>query len=211
MRIKWIGHACFLITSEGGAKIITDPYMRSPYIKYEEIREKADIVLISHDHDDHNNPAAVMGKPQIVKETGEREVKGIKIKGIPSFHDTEGGRLRGKNIIFCFEVDGMRICHLGDLGHTLSPETVKEIGDVDILLIPVGGTFTIGPEEAEEVVKALKPKIIIPMHYKTEYCLYPLKDVSEFTKGKEAREGGKEIEIKKEDLPEKPTIIVMKP
>ena len=208
MRIKFIGHACFLITSESGVKIITDPYMKSPYIKYEDIKDEADIVLISHDHEDHNNPKAVKGKPKIVKEIGETEIKGIKIKGIQSFHDTEKGKLRGKTIIYKFEVDGIKICHLGDLGHTLDEEKVKEIGEVDILLIPVGGTFTIGPDEAWEVVKALNPKIIIPMHYKTQYCLYPLKEVKEFTKGKE-KEEGKEIEIK--ELPTEQTIITLKP
>ncbi len=115
MKIKWLGHASFLITSDSGIKIITDPYETGGGLSYGEIKESADIVTVSHDHFDHNNVAAVPGNPQVVK--GTAEVKGIEFKGISTYHDEAKGGQRGKNTILCFEVDGIRVCHLGDLGH----------------------------------------------------------------------------------------------
>ena len=134
MKIKWLGHACFLITAEDGTRIITDPYESGGNIKYDKIAEAADIVVISHQHYDHNDARAVKGKPVIVTES--QKAKGIEFKGVESFHDTSGGRQRGPNTIFCFTVDKIKVCHLGDLGHDLSAEQVSDIGEVDILLIP---------------------------------------------------------------------------
>ena len=115
MKIKWLGHASFLIISDSGLKIITDPYVTGGDLSYGQIKESADIVTVSHDHTDHNNVAAVQGSPRVVR--GAAEVKGIKFNGIPTYHDDTGGGKRGKNTIICFEIDGMRVCHLGDLGH----------------------------------------------------------------------------------------------
>lgn len=120
MKIKWLGHASFLVTSEEGKKIITDPYSIAGGISYSPINESADIVTISHDHRDHNNDEAVAGNPQVIREEGIRKVKGIEFKGIPSYHDVARGSQRGNNIIFCFTVDGINVCHLGDLGHLLN-------------------------------------------------------------------------------------------
>ena len=132
MKVKWLGHACFLITSTGGLRIITDPYMNNAGLNYKSINDKADIVTVSHDHADHNNTATVSGQPQIVKTAGVKEVKGIKIKGIPTYHDESKGRERGDNIIFCFTLDNINLCHLGDLGHRLSQEELGQIGQVDV-------------------------------------------------------------------------------
>jgi len=213
MKIKWLGHASFLITSDTGIRVITDPYATGGGIKYGEITESADIVTVSHGHSDHNNVAAVGGKPEVISKTGITRVKGIEFKGIPSYHDETGGRQRGNNIIFCFGVDGMKVCHLGDLGHQLSDKQVSDLGGVDILLIPVGGYYTIDAKVATQVCNQLKPKVIIPMHFKTDKCAYPISSVDEFLKGKE---GVKKLdasgaEFKREELPDTAQIIVLKP
>ena len=130
MKIKWLGLASFLITSDSRTRIITDPYETGGDLSYGEIRESADIVTVSHEHFDHNNVAAVQGNPQILRKMGEAEVKGIRFKGVGSLHDDVGGKERGKNTIFWFDVDGVKVCHLGDLGHQLSTEQVRAIGSV---------------------------------------------------------------------------------
>lgn len=167
MKIKWLGHSCFLITSASGIKIITDPFKSGDPINYSEVNESADVVLISHEHFDHNYPAAVKGTPIIIKATGNSEAKGIIFKGIPVFHDDTNGSQRGKNTIFVFEMEGVRICHLGDLGHSLNNQQIADIGKVDIVFIPVGGLYTIDCATASEVISKLSPKVAIPMHFLT--------------------------------------------
>ncbi|GAH71186.1 unnamed protein product, partial [marine sediment metagenome] len=213
MKIKWLGHASFLITSDAGTKIITDPYVTGGGLSYGEIKESADIVTVSHGHGDHNNVAAVQGNPAVVKEVAPVEIKGIKFNGIPTYHDSAGGKERGNNIIFCFEVDGMRVCHLGDLGHQLGDKEVAELGKVDILLIPVGGFFTIDASVATEVCSKLTPKVIIPMHYKNDRCAFPIAGVDEFLQGKAgvSRLDTSEVEFKPGELPATTQIIVLKP
>jgi L-ascorbate metabolism protein UlaG (beta-lactamase superfamily) len=212
MKVKWLGHASFLITSNGGIRIMTDPYMPNERLTYGEIKESADIVTVSHEHLDHNNVAAVQGNPEVVKETAE--AGGIKFKGIPTYHDDAGGSQRGKNIIFCFEVDGIRVCHLGDLGHSLSDKQVTGLGSVDILLTPVGGNFTIDAKVATEVCGRLSPKVIIPMHYRNERCPnFPVAGVDDFLKGKKGvkKLDTSEAEFKQGELPATTQIIVLKP
>lgn len=213
MKIKWLGHASFLITSDAGTKIITDPYVAGGGLSYGEIKESADIVTVSHGHGDHNNVAAVQGNPAVVKEVAPVEIKGIKFNGIPTYHDSAGGKERGNNIIFCFEVDGMRVCHLGDLGHQLGDKEVAELGKVDILLIPVGGFFTIDASVATEVCSKLTPRVIIPMHYKNDRCVFPIAGVDEFLQGKAgvSRLDASEVEFKPGELPATAQIIVLKP
>jgi len=213
MKIKWLGHASFLITSDAGTKIITDPYVAGGGLSYGEIKESADIVTVSHGHGDHNNVAAVQGNPAVVKEVAPVELKGIKFNSIPTYHDSAGGKERGNNIIFCFEVDGMRVCHLGDLGHQLGDKEVAELGKVDILLIPVGGFFTIDASVATEVCSKLTPKVIIPMHYKNDRCVFPIAGVDEFLQGKAgvSRLDASEVEFKPGELPATAQIIVLKP
>jgi L-ascorbate metabolism protein UlaG (beta-lactamase superfamily) len=211
MKIKWLGHACFLITSDTGLKIITDPYETGGDLSYGQIKESADIVTVSHDHTDHNNVAAVQGNPMVVR--GAASIKGIEFKGIPTYHDETGGRQRGRNTILCFEVDGMRLCHLGDLGHQLSDSQVAELGTVDILLIPVGGFYTIDAKVATQLCDRLKPKVIIPMHYKTAKCAYPITGVEEFLKGKKgvSRLNTSQVEFKPGELPPTTQIVVLNP
>jgi L-ascorbate metabolism protein UlaG (beta-lactamase superfamily) len=208
-----LGHASFLITSDTGTKIITDPYATAADLKYGGITESADIVTVSHDHSDHSNVATVRGKPEVVRGIGATKAKGIEFKGIASHHDEAGGSKRGKNTIFCFEVDGIRVCHLGDLGHRLSDKQVSELGGVDILLIPVGGYYTIDAKVATQVCDQLKPKVIIPMHFKTDKCGFPITGVGEFLRGKEAvkKLNASEVEFKQEELPTTTQIIVLQP
>lgn len=204
MKIKWLGHASFLVTSEEGKRIITDPYCVTSGISYAPINESADVVTISHDHEDHNNDRAVKGNPQVIRGDGIRKVKGIEFKGISSYHDAARGSQRGNNIIFCFTVDGINVCHLGDLGHLLSDKQIADIGPVDILLLPVGGYFTIDAKQATAIYQSLKARIVIPMHYKTSKCGYPISKVDEFLKGKENVRNldSSETEYKKDNLPE---------
>jgi len=213
MKIKWLGHASFLITSDDGIKIITDPYVTGGDLSYGEIKESADIVTVSHEHSDHNNVATVQGNPRVVRGTVAVEVKGIAFKGIPTYHDDAGGKLRGKNTIFCFEGDGIRVCHLGDLGHQLSAQQVAELGAVDVLLIPVGGYYTIDAKVATEVCNQLKPRVVIPMHYRNDRCAFPIAGVDEFLRGKEgvSRLDTSEVELKQGQLPPDTRIIVLKP
>ena len=146
MKIKYLGHACFMITSDTGMKIITDPFTTGNDLTYGKIKETADIVTVSHDHFDHNNVSEVRGNPRVVR--GTTEVKGIEFRGTTTYHDDAEGQLRGKNTIFCFEVDGIRTCHSGDLGHQLNAQQAAELGNIDLLLIPVGGFYTIDAKVA---------------------------------------------------------------
>jgi len=211
MNIKWLGHASFLITSDSGIRIITDPYEVGSGLSYGQIKESADIVTVSHDHSDHNNVAVVQGSPKVVR--GTANVKGIEFKGVPTYHDEAKGQQRGKNTIFCFEVDGIKICHLGDLGHQLSDKQVAEIGSVDILLVPVGGYYTIDDRVATEVCNQLNPRVVIPMHYKTAKCDFPIASVGEFlkSKGEVTRLDASEVEFKSGVLPSSTQIIVLQP
>ncbi|MDH4211815.1 MAG: MBL fold metallo-hydrolase [candidate division WOR-3 bacterium] len=213
MKILFLGHAAFLITSEAGVRIITDPYKPGCFdggIKYEPITEEANIVSISHEHDDHNE-TAIAGDPSFVRGTGEKEVEGIKIKGVQVHHDESGGKERGVNTIYNMLIDGLNVVHLGDLGHALSVEDATKIGKVDILLIPVGGYFTIGAKNAETVIDILKPKVVIPMHFKTDKCGFPIAPVEDFTKGKDIKKVEGELEVSKQNLPPTTKIYVLAP
>lgn len=178
LTIRWFGQSFFQVISSGGTKIVFDPHAMTEYDRPTCV---ADIVCISHEHNDHNrfevltdsekakvfHGITVKGKSQTFTKIDEK-VGNVKIRTVPSFHDEEGGLKRGKNAIFCVEVDGLKIVHLGDLGHALEEREIKAIGPVDILMIPVGGVFTINGEKAKEVVKQLKPRLyILPMHYGT--------------------------------------------
>ncbi|MGQ9663706.1 MAG: MBL fold metallo-hydrolase [bacterium] len=213
MKIKFLGHAAFLITSEQGIRIITDPYKPGCYgggIKYGPITEEADVVLISHDHDDHNE-TNIKGNPIFVREKGKKEVKGIVINGIEVFHDKSGGKERGKNIIFNMLIDGLNVVHMGDVGHIISKSDADKVGNVDILFIPVGGYFTIDANDADSIIELFNPKVVIPMHFKTAKCDFPIAPVDDFIKNKEVKRVEGELEIKKVDLPSNTVIYVLTP
>jgi L-ascorbate metabolism protein UlaG (beta-lactamase superfamily) len=211
MKLKWLGHSCFLITSETGLKIITDPYSTAGGISYSPVNEAADIVTVSHDHRDHNNVAAVPGKPEVITGSGIKTVKGIQFNGIPSHHDKSKGTERGANTIFCFTVDGINLCHLGDLGHDLNREEIAQVGSVDVLFIPIGGLYTIDAKLASQVIDNLKPKVVAPMHYKTPKCNFPITGVEDFITDKKnvKKLNSSEIEFKAGKLPETTEILVL--
>jgi L-ascorbate metabolism protein UlaG (beta-lactamase superfamily) len=214
MKIKWYGHAAFLITSEQGLKIIIDPYEPGAFggqLSYGKIKDQAEIVLTSHDHADHNYTNDILGSPQIIKGSGSKTIKGISIKGISTYHDPSKGSERGTNTIFAIKLDNIQLCHLGDLGHLLSDKDLAEIGPVDILLIPVGGFFTIDSKEATRVAEQIRPKILIPMHFKTEKCGFPISPVEDFLKGKTSikRAKASEATFDKANLPQQMEIVVL--
>ena len=209
MKVQWFGQAAFLLVSASGLRVITDPY--DPAIGYGDIDEVADVTTVSHDHRDHNYIDALKGTPQVVKGTGLQEAKGVRFKGIATFHDKSEGGERGNNTIFCFSLDGVRICHLGDLGHMLSGEQLAEIGEVDLLLIPVGGRATIDAAEASELVAQLRPRVAVPMHFKTEKAGLRFGEVDDFLAGKAdvRRLNSSEFEVKVEGLPPASQIVVL--
>ncbi len=215
MKIAWYGHSCFKFTvkSKNGDKItiITDPFTKDYGLTPP--RGGADIVLISHDHNDHNNVKAISGEPFVVDGPGEYDVKGIFIKGIYSFHDTSQGVERGINTIYVIEAEDMKICHLGDLGEKeLSSNQLDKIGDVDILMIPVGGIYTINGNEAVKIINQIEPKIVIPMHYKVPKLTLKLNSLDKFLEEiGEKGETVEELSIQKKDLiEEKMRVVVMK-
>ena len=214
MKIKWYGHAAFLLTSDQGLKIIIDPYEPGAFggqLSYGKIKDQGDMVITSHDHADHNYTKDLPGTPQVVKGSGSKTIKGISIKGIPTYHDPTKGSERGTNTIFTIKLDDIQLCHLGDLGHLLSEKELAEIGPVDILMIPVGGFFTIDPKEATRVAEQIKPKVLIPMHFKTEKCGFPIASVEDFLKGKTntKRARASEAAFDKATLPQQMEIVVL--
>ena len=178
MEIKCIGHACFLLTDNVGTKILLDPF--DPNVGYKVYDEDADIITVSHHHRDHDYTEIVKGDPYIIDKEGTYDLHNISFRGIPSFHDKDNGAKRGKNTIFIFNIDGYKICHLGDLGYVLSDEEVKNIGEVNVLMIPVGGFYTIDAKEAAQVSLKINSNYIIPMHYKKSAADLPITGVDLF-------------------------------
>lgn len=189
MEISWLGHSCFRIKG-AHATVITDPY--SPDLGYTLGKPTARIVTVSHQHPGHSYVQGVGGEPKLVTGPGEYEIGDVLIIGLAAFHDGEKGVKKGKNTIYLMEVDEVSICHLGDLGHVLTTEQVGEIEKVDVLLLPVGGVSTIDAPMAAEIVRQLEPKVVLPMHYKTEVLKRELEPVDRFLK----EMGVKEIDSK---------------
>ncbi len=179
MDISWLGHSCFRIKGSH-AIVITDPY--SPSLGYSLGKPTARIVTVSHQHSGHAYVRGISGEPRLVIRPGEYEISGVLIIGIATFHDGEKGRKRGRNTVYVMEIDEISVCHLGDLGHVLTAEQVEEIDNVDVLLLPVGGVSTIDAPMAAEVVRQLEPKVVIPMHYKTQALSRELEPVERFLK-----------------------------
>lgn len=201
LQIRWHGHACFEITNE--ITLVTDPH-DGKSIGIPAPSVTGDIILVSHDHYDHNSVKSVEKEgSRVVTDERSRNISDVEIRGVGSFHDEEQGAKRGKNIMYKFTMDGVRFCHLGDLGHDLDDEIVQKIGEVDILFIPVGGTFTVDDKQAWDVVNKIKPKIIIPMHYKIGGLSLPIAGLDPFLAQAKHKviHVGNEIDIEKEDLP----------
>lgn len=218
MNITWYGQSCFQIFSSQGknnvVSILIDPFEESIGLKLPRKLE-ADIVLITHEHPDHNNVKRVSGSPLVITGPGEYEIKAVYIQGINAYHDNSAGKERGKTTIYVIETEEMKICHLGDLGQKeLPPEQLEKIGDVDILMLPIGGTFTINAEEAIKIMTQIEPKITIPMHYKLPGLKIKLDGVDKFLKalGIKSLEPLPKLSIKKKDISsEEAKIVVLQP
>lgn len=211
MKIRYLGHSCFLLTGASGATVVTDPYGDIGYSLPRGL--KADVVTVSHDHFDHNNVKGIDGEPEIVCGEGNYRFSDVSITGIGSFHDDARGRKRGGNIVYKFVADGLTVCHLGDLGEECSEALLKKIGGADILLIPVGGIYTIDGRQAKEYADKIRPAIVIPMHYKTPDLSIELNGIGEFL-GLFARDrvetlGKDEAEFTRDDLTGKSTKIIV--
>jgi L-ascorbate metabolism protein UlaG (beta-lactamase superfamily) len=215
MQLKWYGHSAFKLTTDKGLRIIVDPYesgFGNGGLTYGKIIDEADLVLTSHEHGDHSYVKDIKGKFARIEKEGSHDVAGVKVKAIPCFHDPSQGKERGKNLIFVIEADGLRLAHLGDLGHHLSSDILEKMGSIDLLLLPVGGFYTIDAKEATDVMNAIKPRLTIPMHYKTEKCAFPITTLDEFTRGKRGVKmmDATELKVTKESLPKEPEIVVLK-
>jgi len=201
MKISWLGHSCFKIEDGSGRVVVTDPFDDS--VNYPPPRIRADVAVVSHDHHDHNNVKALKGDPAVVRGPGKKSAAGVEFEGIASYHDERGGKLRGKNTIFCFEMDEIRVCHLGDLGHQLAEEEAAALGEVDVLMIPVGGTFTLDAQGAKRVAGQINPRIVIPMHFKTPAVppSFGISSADQFLSGQKVERPGTTLAVSKESLP----------
>ena len=208
VEITWLGHSCFRIKGSQ-AVIITDPCL--PDLGYSLGKQTARIVTVSHQHPAHNYLQGIDGEYKVVKGPGEYEISGVLIIGIAAFHDDDGGSKWGKNTVYLMEVDGISVCHLGDLGHLLTTEQVEEIGNVDVLMLPVGGVHTIGAVMAAEVIRQLEPEAVIPMHYQTPALKRELEPVDKFLKemGMEKIEPRPKLSITKSSLPTSTEIFLL--
>ena len=247
MKIQWMGHAAVLLTSESGKTIVTDPFERRAYsfvtrgaLVYDEFKGTVDIAVVTHEHPDHNYVAPLGGNPAVVHgmeicKSGPVTAKGIEFKAIPTYHDNAGGKKLGDNSVVYFYLDGFKICHTGDLGHTLSKEQRAELGDIDILLLSVGLLEPVGePKQlkdvngntvqtwnqyiidagvANQILEQFAPKVTIPIHFANEKCTFNLANLPDFLDGKKnvVMMEGSEVEFKKGELPTNNPIIVLKP
>lgn len=213
MKIKYLGHSSFLLTESTGTSVVCDPYDDS--VGYEMAKVSADAVTVSHHHFDHDDYKRIGGNPVLLDTERSFSLSGVEINSVKSFHDDCGGKLRGENIIFKFRMDGVDICHLGDLGESCSTALIESILPVNVLLIPVGGTYTLDAKMAKEYVDRLMPEVVIPMHYRAKGCKLDIARVDEFLDefdGEEVHiiEEGCEIGFSREDLGgERTKIIVM--
>ena len=220
VRLTWFGQSAFLLEASDGTRIIIDPYQPGTSgsgLGYSPIAEGADAVVVTHEHTDHNAVDEVSGNPQVFRQPTEATIGSTKITGVPSFHDDQGGASRGSNTIVVLDDGALRVVHLGDLGVALSAGQIRTIGRVDVLLVPVGGTYTIDAATALEQVFALAPRVVVPMHYKTTKVKLPLAPVDDFLARTEHaglrihRVGGSSMELSPDTLPDTTEVFVLEP
>lgn len=211
MIITWQGHSCFKIQDKIGTEgvtLVTDPFNKETGLKVPNF--EADIVTVSHDHKDHNNTDALRGNPFVVSCAGEYDFKNVLIEGIDSYHDEAKGKERGSNIMYRIEIDDISVAHLGDLGTILDNSQLEKLVGTDVLLIPVGGKFTLDAKKAVEVISQIEPRIIIPMHYKTDGLKYDLDSIDKFIKEIGLTPVYEEkLKISKKDLPQEDMELVI--
>ena len=210
MKIRYLGHSCFEFTESTGTSIVTDPYGD---IGYDMPKTRADAVTVSHSHYDHNNVKAVGGKPVIFDREGQYEIGGVEITAIKSYHDDESGAQRGENLIFKFRMDGIEVCHLGDLGEECSSSLIEALLPVHVLLIPVGDNYTIDAQQAKEYVDRIMPSYVIPMHYKTKGLEVDVEKPDDFIDLFEEEDveelENSELELFRDDITEEQTKLIL--
>jgi len=214
MKLTYFGHSSFLVQAADDTRIIIDPYRHGSYdgaVRYAPVGETADVVVATHTHDDHGATDTVPGQPRVLVHPDSVTVGQVRITGVHVAHDDTGGSQRGKNTIVIIDDGEIRLAHAGDLGHTLDEATVKALGPIDVLLVPVGGYFTIDHKQAAAVVEAVNPRVVIPMHYKTEKIDFPIGPVEPFlaTQKKVEHKDSPTLEITKATLPAERVTIVL--
>jgi L-ascorbate metabolism protein UlaG (beta-lactamase superfamily) len=206
--ITWLGHSCFRIKGSQ-AVIITDPVPAET--GYTLGKQTADIVTVSHPHPSHAWVEGVQGDPKVIKGPGEYEISGVLVIGVSTYHDAVKGNSRGKNTMYLMDIDGVAVCHTGDLGHVPSDDQIEEMGNVDVLMLPVGGASTINATLATEVVRKMEPRVVIPMHYKTEKTTRELDGVDLFLKemGQSGIEPKPRLSVTRNNLPASAQVYVL--
>lgn len=207
VKLTYHGHACFSLHYENGAVLVIDPF--DPSVTFPPCEIACDAALLSHDHFDHNYTGNLRGEFATIRTAGEHEVKGVKITAIPSFHDKEKGALRGSNLIFRMEAEGLSIAHLGDLGHMPNENQLAALQNLDVLLVPIGGTYTIDTPEAEELIRALRPKHAVAMHFRTEAYDINVTTCDAFAEDMSAARMPREVEITRETIGSLPETMIM--
>jgi L-ascorbate metabolism protein UlaG (beta-lactamase superfamily) len=210
MEITWLGYSCFRLKGKN-TTVVTDPYPSGLGYKLDKIA--ANIITVSHEHPNHSYLQGIPGEHKVITRPGEYEIGGVLIIGVSTFHDAEKGATLGKNNVFVIEIDDIAICHLGDLGHPLSSDQTEAIGNVDILLVPVGGGDTISASQAAGIVRNLEPKIVIPMHYKTPELTKEFDSAEKFLKEMGLTEAvpQSKLNISKSNLPLTTQVTVLSP
>ena len=178
MKIEWIGHACFKMTAQDGTVVITDPYDES--VGIDMIPLKADLITMSHEHHDHCEMSMIVGNPVIARGPQLAAAGSVTARAVNSWHDDVQGKKRGFNTVRIFSIDGLKVVHMGDQGCMPDEDVLEAIGDADVMMIPVGGTYTVDAQGAKEIIDCAKPRCVIPMHVKTAHCPYPIAKVDEF-------------------------------
>ncbi len=208
MDVTWLGHGCFRLRGRAAA-VVTDPY--PPTIGLKLARMDADLVTVSHDHEDHNYTQVVRDGAYEIRGPGEYEIAGVSVIGLPTYHDLEKGAKQGRNTVYLFEMDEVRICHLGDLGHKLDDAEAEAVASPDVLLVPVGGRTTMNGEQAAEVVRQLEPRLVVPMHYAIPGLKLQLDPVDRFLKemGVTSAEPQPKLTVQKSSISEYETKVVV--
>lgn len=210
MELVYLGHASFLLRHKN-VRLVTDPFGEA--VGFAQAKVEAEVVTISHSHFDHNDLSRVEGNPVVFRGPGEYEVKGLSLTGLASWHDDQAGKERGSNTIFLIDIDEMRLAHLGDLGHNLTEQQLEAMDGVEVLLVPVGGTFTLGPAEAAALVRKISPSIVVPMHYKTKrhsQKFAQLLGVEEFISQMQLQpQYEKKLSLTKSELPEETKLYIL--
>jgi L-ascorbate metabolism protein UlaG (beta-lactamase superfamily) len=208
LEIVWLGHSCFRIKGKE-TNLVTDPFPKN--LGYSPVRVAADVVTVSHSHPGHSYVEGVSGEPKVIRRPGEYEIGNVLINGFITFHDDEHGKKLGKNIVYLMEIDQVMVCHLGDLGHILTPDQVGELSGVEVLLVPVGGKSTLDGAAAAQTVRLLEPRLVIPMHFKTPATTRDLEPVDRFLKemGLKDPEPQAKLAVTKSNLPANTQVVLL--